>query len=873
MVRVHWRPFYECSDCGERQKIDHLQDCPDCGSPMVLDDSMEVHVCTDPTCDREVTAETAKDPTCHSCNSSALEPLVDDSVQYCTECGAVDEGGDGQGCPREECHGELTPKRLLGWTCKDPGCDEVYFNRPPRTCGGSCNNRRFVRTGLFDIRMVEECLSCEREFLPHGRKECDCDDPEFRQRARGYGSFRIVDEDGRIREASQYPGGSPCYHADQRETYSKSDRYDSMLRGPANAAVTSGRYLLRELADRGDPTTFSESKMLSFADSQSDMKELERNFREPEESFFFDQLFVECVETEADASGWATLSEIVDLGVTEAQQYEDELTGETDNPPQAFEDLTSYGQSVQEYLKEEIRSRILPGKYSERYRTSQLPDEGIVDVRFTRDVDELSQGERELLATSVEQNHRYEPSLIDEVENGHEHLDSLIAQGYLRRVEDDGSRYVMLEEDVIECAVVGEETPIFYAPNEENFITTLKTELKDGGGGLVEFTATPEDRASFSHPHFNLTAQQITTSDPMMLLARAYYGETDREERRELEYQFRQGRYPHFLSSGPAMELGVDIGDLNTLLLYGTPPNANSYLQRIGRAGRESGNSLVHSVSQRNPIDYYYHEHPEELIASDPQQVPLNEVNLEVLHQSLTWAILDWIATTRWIPWRMDQSGLDELVVYRDESSDRSEPRPNDILRFTEILSSSNFQLQSQGEDAPLEALRTVIDENTDEVQKWLRDLIAFGVCTDCGRKHTDGYNGECQRDGCDGTVESILDKHSNLAEGVLSGADDRLGFEEAIIDLYNDQWSDIDGDLEDIDDELSDVRREERRTRDRDEKLELRERKNQLRRRADQLDDYLRRLEDMDFGQYLNRESPAAFGLRSVGDSVEVVE
>ncbi|WP_281194158.1 helicase-related protein [Halorubrum sp. F4] len=603
------------------------------------------------------------------------------------------------------------------------------------------------------------------------------------------------------------------------------------------------------------------------------MKELERNFREPEESFFFDQLFVECVETEADASGWATLSEIVDLGVTEAQQYEDELTGETDNPPQAFEDLTSYGQSVQEYLKEEIRSRILPGKYSERYRTSQLPDEGIVDVRFTRDVDELSQGERELLATSVEQNHRYEPSLIDEVENGHEHLDSLIAQGYLRRVEDDGSRYVMLEEDVIECAVVGEETPIFYAPNEENFITTLKTELKDGGGGLVEFTATPEDRASFSHPHFNLTAQQITTSDPMMLLARAYYGETDREERRELEYQFRQGRYPHFLSSGPAMELGVDIGDLNTLLLYGTPPNANSYLQRIGRAGRESGNSLVHSVSQRNPIDYYYHEHPEELIASDPQQVPLNEVNLEVLHQSLTWAILDWIATTRWIPWRMDQSGLDELVVYRDESSDRSEPRPNDILRFTEILSSSNFQLQSQGEDAPLEALRTVIDENTDEVQKWLRDLIAFGVCTDCGRKHTDGYNGECQRDGCDGTVESILDKHSNLAEGVLSGADDRLGFEEAIIDLYNDQWSDIDGDLEDIDDELSDVRREERRTRDRDEKLELRERKNQLRRRADQLDDYLRRLEDMDFGQYLNRESPAAFGLRSVGDSVEVVE
>jgi len=30
------------------------------------------------------------------------------------------------------------------------------------------------------------------------------------------------------------------------------------------------------------------------------------------------------------------------------------------------------------------------------------------------------------------------------------------------------------------------------------------------------------------------------------------------------------------------MELGVDIGDLDALLLYGTPPNMNAYLQRVG---------------------------------------------------------------------------------------------------------------------------------------------------------------------------------------------------------------------------------------------------------------------------------------------------
>ncbi|PSQ06226.1 hypothetical protein BRC95_05900 [Halobacteriales archaeon QS_5_68_33] len=73
------------------------------------------------------------------------------------------------------------------------------------------------------------------------------------------------------------------------------------------------------------------------------------------------------------------------------------------------------------------------------------------------------------------------------------------------------------------------------------------------------------------------------------------------------------------------MELGVDIGDLDSLLLYGTPPNMNSYLQRVGRAGRQSESSLVHSVSQCNPIDYYCFERPSELIRADPQPVPLNE--------------------------------------------------------------------------------------------------------------------------------------------------------------------------------------------------------------------------------------------------------
>ncbi|ELY95129.1 hypothetical protein C483_02156 [Natrialba hulunbeirensis JCM 10989] len=868
MVRVYWRPYYECTDCGERQKIDHQHDCSDCDAAMVLDDSMEKHVCTNPDCDEELTVEEALEPECHSCHSTALEPLADEEVQYCIECGDVYEDPEGQECTTDDCNGDLTPKRFLGWTCSDPACEEVYFGNPPASC--SCGKRKLVRSALFDISMVDECQSCGHEFLPNGPHDCNCDCLEISRRAKGYGNYRMVDDNGRVREASQFPGGLPCYHEGRRETYAKNRRYESMLRGPANAAVTTGRYLLRSLADRDDPSAFGESKMLSFADSQSDMKELERNFREPEESFFFDQLFVESVRSVSDGSGWATLSDVIERGVNDAHQYEEELAGEGGNIPRMYEQLTGYDQSVDEYLTEELLSRALEGKYSRRYRSNQLSDEGLINVQLATDIADLSEGEHELIVEVLGQNHHYEPNLVDEVEDGHDHLNSLVDRGILRRVEEDGSRYVMVDEDALECAIVDNVTPTNYSQTRETYATSVEVALGTAPDDVVKFTATIEDRSDFSHPHYSLTAQQVSTSDPMMLLARAYYGETDRDERRKLEYQFRQGRYPHFLSSGPAMELGVDIGELNTLLLYGTPPNANSYLQRIGRAGRSSGRSLIHSVSQRNPIDYYYHEHPEELIAADPQQVPLNEVNREVLYQSLTWAVFDWAATTQWVPWRREQSGLEDLIVCKDNPTPRTEPRPNDVMTFTGVLSSTNFQVQSQNDNAPLEVLRSLLDENREEIEQWLKNLLSFSVCSVCGRKHVAGYGGECQGKNCEGTVESVLDKHGGLIEGILAGTEDERSFEEITVDLYYDQQDDIYDDIDELENQISDLRKNERKARDRDEKRRLREQREQVDRQVDHLYDYLDRLEDMDFGSYLNRESPAAFGLRSVGSSVD---
>lgn len=50
---------------------------------------------------------------------------------------------------------------------------------------------------------------------------------------------------------------------------------------------------------------------------------------------------------------------------------------------------------------------------------------------------------------------------------------------------------------------------------------------------------------------------------------------------------------PNVLVATPTLEMGIDIGDLSTVMLGSLPRTVASYLQRVGRAGKLTGNSLV----------------------------------------------------------------------------------------------------------------------------------------------------------------------------------------------------------------------------------------------------------------------------------------
>jgi len=121
---------------------------------------------------------------------------------------------------------------------------------------------------------------------------------------------------------------------------------------------------------------------------------------------------------------------------------------------------------------------------------------------------------------------------------------------------------------------------------------------------------------------------------------RGYRGGYLPKERREIEGKLRDGDIRAVVATH-ALELGIDIGSLDAVVMAGYPGTIASTWQRAGRAGRRQTASLAVLVASSAPLDQYIIEHPAYFFDRPPEHAYINPDNLEILLSHLKCAAFE----------------------------------------------------------------------------------------------------------------------------------------------------------------------------------------------------------------------------------------
>jgi DEAD/DEAH box helicase domain-containing protein len=111
---------------------------------------------------------------------------------------------------------------------------------------------------------------------------------------------------------------------------------------------------------------------------------------------------------------------------------------------------------------------------------------------------------------------------------------------------------------------------------------------------------------------------------------RGYRGGYLPKQRREIERGLRSGEIRGVVSTN-ALELGIDIGQLQACVMNGYPGTVASAWQQSGRAGRRQESSITFMVASSNPLDQFMIENPKYFFERSPERALIQPDNLIIL--------------------------------------------------------------------------------------------------------------------------------------------------------------------------------------------------------------------------------------------------
>lgn len=212
-------------------------------------------------------------------------------------------------------------------------------------------------------------------------------------------------------------------------------------------------------------------------------------------------------------------------------------------------------------------------------------------------------------------------------------------------VDNDGSPRGGKEFVFWEPPVVDEVKNIRGSANYE--ATNLFTELVSQGIRTLTFARTRRlTELIYSYSRDRLAGIDPALSGRIMPYRAGYLP----EERRRIEKQLFSGQLLGAVAT-VALELGIDIGDLEATVLTGYPGSIASTWQQAGRSGRGRERSLSFLIGLDNPLDQYFMRHPDFFFGKNFENALINPDNPYILRAHLLCAA-----------WELPLTGNDEKI-------------------------------------------------------------------------------------------------------------------------------------------------------------------------------------------------------------------
>ena len=217
------------------------------------------------------------------------------------------------------------------------------------------------------------------------------------------------------------------------------------------------------------------------------------------------------------------------------------------------------------------------------------------------------------------------------IANPEEHAERLVGLPF-KVVDNDGSPHGGKEFVFWNPPIIDEAKSVRRSANSE--AASLFTELVSHNIRSLTFARTRR----LTELIYNYARRRLAEiSSALTRRIKPYRAGYLPEERRQIEQELFSGQLLGVVATS-ALELGIDIGDLEATVLTGYPGSIASTWQQAGRSGRGRDKSMSFLIGLDNPLDQYFMRHPDSFFGKSFENALVNPDNPYILRAHLLCA-------------------------------------------------------------------------------------------------------------------------------------------------------------------------------------------------------------------------------------------